>query len=93
MRGVAQGSRASLTRPPNSPWQGLWDNDKTERDQDVSNRGFPHPGHKPSKLRPSSTDSLGTISPTVSEERSFPTMQNAKRGAEEVCVKGENQTS
>ena len=38
--------------------KGLWDNDETERDRDVTNRGFPHKRYKPSKPRPASTESL-----------------------------------
>jgi len=37
--------------------KGLWDNDESERDRDVTNRGFPHQRHKPSKSRPTSTES------------------------------------
>ena len=31
-----------------------------------------------------------TVPPTVNEARSFPTVQNAKRGAKQVRGKGEN---
>ena len=34
-----------------------------------------------------------TVTPTVSEARSFPTLQTAKRGAKQVQGKGENPTS
>ena len=34
-----------------------------------------------------------TVMPTVNEARSFPTVQNAKRGAKQVQGKGENRTS
>jgi len=37
--------------------KGFWDNDETERDRDVTNRGFPHPRYKPSKPWPTSTES------------------------------------
>jgi len=40
-----------------------------------------------------STESPDAISPTVNEARSFPTVQNAKRGAKQVRGKGENRTS
>ena len=33
------------------------------------------------------------MTPTVNEARSFPTVQNAKRGAKQVRGKGENRTS
>jgi len=33
-----------------------------------------------------------TLMPTVSEARSFPTVQNAKRGVKQVLGKGENRT-
>jgi len=34
-----------------------------------------------------------TVTPTVNEARSFPTVQNAKRDAKQVRSKGENRTS
>jgi len=34
-----------------------------------------------------------TVTPTVNEARSFPTVQTAKRGAKQVRGKGENRTS
>jgi len=37
--------------------KGFWDDDETERDRDVSNRGFPHQRYKPSKPSPTSTES------------------------------------
>jgi len=37
--------------------KGFLDDDETERDRDVSNRGFPHQRYKPSKPRPTSTES------------------------------------
>jgi len=37
--------------------KGFWDDDETERDRDVSERGFPHQRYKPSKPRPTSTES------------------------------------
>jgi len=37
--------------------KGFWDDDETERDYDVTNRGFPHQRYKPSKPRPTSTES------------------------------------
>jgi len=37
--------------------KGFWDDDETERDRDVTNRGFPHQRYKPSKPRPTSTES------------------------------------
>jgi len=33
----------------------FWDDDETNRDRDVTNRGFPHQRYKPSKPRPTST--------------------------------------
>jgi len=36
---------------------GLWEDDKTERAHDVTNRGFLHQRCKPSKPRPTSTES------------------------------------
>jgi len=36
----------------------FWDDDETERDHDVTNRGFPHQRYLPSKPRPTSTKSL-----------------------------------
>ena len=40
--------------------KGFWDNEETERDRDVTNRGFPHQRYKPSKPRPTSTESLAS---------------------------------
>ena len=37
--------------------KGFWDDDETEQDRDVTNRGFPHQRHKPGKPRPTSTAS------------------------------------
>ena len=37
--------------------KGIWDDDETQRDRDVTNRGFPHQRYKPSKSRPTSTES------------------------------------
>jgi len=37
--------------------KGFWDDDETEGDRDVTNRGFPYQRHKPSKPRPTSTES------------------------------------
>jgi len=38
--------------------KGFWDDDETEPDRDVTNRGFPQQRYKPSKARPASTESL-----------------------------------
>jgi len=37
--------------------KGFWDDNETERDGDVTNRSFPHQRYKPSKSRPTSTES------------------------------------
>ena len=37
--------------------KGFWDDDQTEQDRDVTNRSFPHQSYKPSKSRPTSTES------------------------------------
>jgi len=37
--------------------KGFWDDDETARDADVTNRGPPHQRYKPSKPRPTSTES------------------------------------
>jgi len=37
--------------------KGFWDDDEAERDRDVTNRGFPHQRYKPSKPRPTLTES------------------------------------
>ena len=49
----AQASRSQQTGHS----KGFWDDDETERDRDVTNRGFPHQRYKPSKSRPTSTES------------------------------------
>ena len=58
--------------------KGSWDDDKPERDRDATKRGFPPQRYKPSKLRHTSTESPDTVTLTVNEVGSFPTMQNAK---------------
>jgi len=35
----------------------FWDDDETERDRDVTNRGFPHQRYKPRKPSPTSPES------------------------------------
>jgi len=37
--------------------KGFWEDDETERDHDVTNRGFPHQRYKPGKPTPPSTAS------------------------------------
>ena len=37
--------------------QGFWEDDESEQDRDVNNRGFPHQRYTPSKPRPTSTES------------------------------------
>jgi len=54
---------------------------------------FPIRGTSPAEPKPTSTESPEAISLTVNEVRSFPTVQNAKRGAKQVRGKGENGTS
>jgi len=54
---------------------------------------FPIRGTSPAEPKPTSTESPDPISPTVKEARSFPTVQNATRGAKQVRGKGENRTS
>jgi len=48
-----QASRSRLTGHS----KGFWDDDETKRDRDVTNQGFPHQRYKPSKARPTSTES------------------------------------
>jgi len=50
-------------------------------------------GRSPAEPKPTSTESPDAILTTVNEVRSFPTVQNAKRGAKQVRGKGENRTS
>ena len=47
-------------------------------------------GTSPAEPRPASTDSPEAISATGNQARSFPTVQNAKRGAKQVRSKGEH---
>jgi len=54
---------------------------------------FPIRGTSPAEPRPYFDRESDTVTPTVSEARSFPTMQNAKRGAKQVRGKGEKRTS
>jgi len=37
--------------------KGFWDDNETEPNRDVTNRGFPHQRFKPSKSRPTATES------------------------------------
>jgi len=37
--------------------KGFWDDDETEQDRDVTNRGFPHQRYMPSMPRPTLTES------------------------------------
>ena len=50
-------------------------------------------GTSPAEPKPYFDRESDTVTPTVSEARSFPTPQNAKRGAKQVRGKGENRTS
>jgi len=54
---------------------------------------FPIRGTSPAEPKPYFEQESGPISPTVNEAKSFPTVQNAKRGAKQVRGKGENRTS
>jgi len=51
-----QASRSRQTRHS----KGFWDDDETERDRDVPNRGFPDQRYKPCKSRATSTESRAT---------------------------------
>jgi len=59
-----------------------------KQDRDITNRGFPHQRYKPSKLRPTSTESPDTVTPTVNESRSFPTLQTLSEVQNECGVMG-----
>jgi len=54
---------------------------------------FPIRGTSPAEPKPYFDRESDTVTPTVSEARSFLTVQNAKRGAKQVRGKGENRTS
>jgi len=54
---------------------------------------FPIRGTSPAEPKPYFERESDTVTPTVSEARSFPTVQNAKRGAKQVRGKGDNRTS
>ena len=54
---------------------------------------FPIRGTSPAEPRPYFDQESDTVTPTVTEARSVPTVQNAKRGAKQVRGKGENRTS
>jgi len=54
---------------------------------------FPNRGASPAEAKPYFDRESDTVTPTVSEARSFPTLQNAKRGTKQVRGKGENRTS
>jgi len=58
------------------------------RDRDVTNRGFPHQKYKPSKRGPTSTESPDTVTPTVNEARSFPTVQTLSEVQNAYGVRG-----
>jgi len=54
---------------------------------------FPIRGTSPAEPKPYFDRESDTVMPTVSEARSFLTVQNAKRDAKQVRGKGENRTS
>jgi len=54
---------------------------------------FPIRGTSPAEPKPYFDGESDTVTPTVSEARSFPTVRNAKRRAKQVRGKGENRTS
>jgi len=54
---------------------------------------FPLRGTSPVVPKPYFDRESDTVTPTVSEARSFPTVQSAKRGANQVRGEGENRTS
>jgi len=54
---------------------------------------FPIRGTSPEEPKPYFDRESDTVTPTVIEARSFPTLQNAKRGAKQVRGKGKNRTS
>jgi len=54
---------------------------------------FPMRGTSPAEPKPYLDRESNTVTPTVSEASSFPTVQNAKRDAKQVRGKGENRTS
>jgi len=56
-------------------------------------QAFPIRGTSPAEPKPYFDLESDTVTLTVSEARSFPTVQNAKRGAKQVRGKGENRTS
>jgi len=56
-------------------------------------KAFPIRGTSPAEPKPYVDRESDTVTPTLSEARSFPTVQNAKRGAKQVRGKGENRTS
>jgi len=54
---------------------------------------FPIRGTTPAEPKPYFDRESDTVTPTVSEARSFSTVQNAKQGAKQVRGKRENRTS
>ena len=54
---------------------------------------FPIRGTSPTEPKPYIDRESDTVTPTVSEARSFLTVQKAKRGVRQVRGKGKNQTS
>ena len=54
---------------------------------------LPIRGTSPAEPKPYFDRESDAVRPTVREARSFPTVQNAKRGAKQVRGKGENRTS
>ena len=54
---------------------------------------FPIRGASPAEPKPYIDRESDTVTLTVSEAKSFPPAQNARRGAKQVRVKGENRTS
>jgi len=54
---------------------------------------FPIRGTSPAEQKPYFDRESDTVTATLSQARSFPTAENAKRGAKQVRGKGENPTS
>jgi len=66
---------------------------KPSRTVKLLTEAFPIKGTSPAEPRSYFDRESDTVTPTMSEVRSFPTVQNAKRGAKQVRGKGENRTS
>jgi len=91
-REVSRGRIASglATTDPQAIARAFGATAKPSRTVMLLTEAFPIRGTSPAEPKPYFDRESDTVTPTVGEARSFPTVQNAKRGAKQVRGKGEN---